>query len=184
MCSEAEIREILEGVPGLKLVFDSANMIVAGEDPVTFYEGLHEYVIHMHIKDIAICDDPTMYRNRGMDGRYYTTAPHDTGMVHFEDLFRSFGKHRYQGILSLEFVPSSLDSAEELREDIHRLYRRFTSLACRYSLGVNEVALLSKLIPEPQETVWAQLVNRGISNVEIVILPEDNPRVHAYEEEV
>ena len=184
MCAEADVRAILEGVPGLKLVYDSANMIVAGENPVAFYEALHEFMIHVHVKDIAVCDDPGKYRDEGKNGIFYASVPHDTGVVDFERLFRSFGGHHYQGPLSLEFVPSDPDSPDVLRADLHRICRRFTALACRYCLGVNEVPLLSKLIPEPPEKVWPQLVRRGIAGVEICILPQDNPRVHAYEEEV
>ncbi|MBQ9031155.1 MAG: sugar phosphate isomerase/epimerase [Parasporobacterium sp.] len=184
MCAEADVRAVLEGVPGLKLVCDTANMIVAGEDPVAFYEALHEYTIHVHVKDLNVCDDPDMYRNEGADGVFYTSVPHDTGLVDFESVFRSFGKHHHQGILSLEFVPTRQGSPEALREDLHRIYRRFTALACRYSLGVNEVPLLSKLIPEPEEQVWPQLIGRGISGVEICILPEETPQLRAYEEEV
>ena len=186
MCTEADIKAFLDAVPGLHLVYDTANMMVAGEDPVSFYEALHDSVIHMHIKDIALCDDPSRYRDEGLNGVFYASAPHGTGMVDFEKLFHSFGKYDYQGILSLEYVPSELGipSGNVLRADLQKIYRKFAALACKYMIGVNEVPLLSKLIPFPEKEVWKEIKRRGIHAVEICILPEMSDRLKAYEEEV
>ena len=182
MCAEADITRILRDVPGLKLVYDSANMIVAGEDPVRYFEAVQESVVHMHIKDIAVCEDPGRYRDRGWNGVYYTSAPHGSGLVDFESLFHSIGTSGYQGVLSLEFVPAREGCVTE--EELCRIFRYFTALTCRNTPGVNEVPLLSKLIPGPEAQVWKEIRERGIAGVEICILPEESDRIRAYEEEV
>ena len=163
ICAQADVRHMLEAVPGLKLVYDSANMIVAGEDPVQYYEGLHEYVIHTHIKDMAVCEDPSAYRNPGSDGRYYANVPHGKGLVDFDALFGSFRKYGYDGVLSLEYVP---DESLSVRDDIERVYKMTASLVCKYNVGINEVGLIPVLQTQPYEDVWRKLKELGTDSVE------------------
>lgn len=182
MCTLKQVTEIIQAVPGLKVVYDTANMIVGGEEPGPFYAAVHDQVIHMHIKDIQVCNDPTKYRDEGLDGTFYASVPHDSGMVNFEELFQLFGQYGYQGPLSLEFVP--IQEGHVTQEELDHIYRRFAALACCYTLGVNEVPLLSKLIPGPEEEVWAEIRKRGITGVEICILPKASDRLQAHEDEV
>ena len=182
MCTAKDVSEILQAVPELKIVYDTANMIVGGERPDAFYEAVHDQVIHMHIKDIQICDDPKKYRDEGLNGVFYASVPHGNGMVDFEELFRLFGKYGYQGPLSLEFIPRQ--EGRVTQEELDEIYRRFAALSSRYTLGVNEVPLLSKLIPGPEEEVWQEIRKRGINGVEICILPEASERLQAHEDEV
>ncbi len=57
-CSVAEVTNILDQVPGLKLTFDYGNMLVAGEDPLKAYEMLKKIHGECPFKRLAV-------RNRG-----------------------------------------------------------------------------------------------------------------------
>lgn len=180
LCSAKDVKEVLESAPGARLVFDTANMIPAGEDPVWYYEQMQEAVVHMHIKDMAVSEDPRAYRNRGTDGTYYVSAPHGTGLVDFGQLFRSFGRSGYQGWLSLEMVPSG---KEDTCQEIRRVYRQFAALSAKCTVGINEVGLIAKLIAEPYAQVWNAVLQRGAESIEICAVADHSERIRAYAEE-
>ncbi|MBQ3579012.1 MAG: sugar phosphate isomerase/epimerase [Firmicutes bacterium] len=49
--SAAGCLELHEALPGLRAVFDPANFVQCGEDPVRAWEALSPYVEYMHVKD-------------------------------------------------------------------------------------------------------------------------------------
>lgn len=93
MCSEVELRYLLEGVPGLKLVYDSGNMCYAGEDPLDYYDHLREYVAHGHAKDVMF-----------QDGAWRETV-HGSGTVNFRELFRHMEQDGFEGVIAVELSP-------------------------------------------------------------------------------
>lgn len=95
MCSEAELRYLLEAVPGLKLVYDSGNMLHAGEDPVEYYDHLAEYTAHAHGKEVG----------RGPDGTLME-CPHGEGMVDFKTLFSHMRENGFEGYIAIELAPN------------------------------------------------------------------------------
>ena len=54
LSSTEECHYILSKVPGLKLVFDTANMIAGGSVPLESYEKLKGYISHVHLKDCLL----------------------------------------------------------------------------------------------------------------------------------
>ena len=177
LCSAKDVKEVLQAAKGARLVYDTANMIPAGEDPLQYYEQMHEYIVHMHIKDMAVCDDPNAFRNRGIDGTYYISAPHGTGLVDFRQLFRAFCEKGYDGWLSLEFVPAgNVDTYEE----ILGIYRRFAALSAKCSVGINEVGLIAKLVAEPYSDVWKNVKQCGVESIEICAVPDHSERIRQY----
>ena len=52
MCDSAEMRALLDGAPGLKLVLDTGNTLARKEDPVAFAERFLGDFVHVHLKDI------------------------------------------------------------------------------------------------------------------------------------
>lgn len=93
MCSEAELRYLLEGAPGLKLVYDSGNMCFAGEEPVAYYDHLAEYTAHGHAKDVVF-----------QNGAWRETI-HGEGSVDFAEIFRHMERDGFQGTIALELAP-------------------------------------------------------------------------------
>ena len=121
--SREEVEAVLDAVPGLYLVYDSANMLPSGDDPVPYYEYFADRTAHVHIKDMAIAETrPEQYANPGLDDRFYLNAPHGTGVVDFDALFDALRRHGYNDTLAIEFVPMP---GMDLREDMKRVYDLF-----------------------------------------------------------
>lgn len=107
MCRQKELEELMTAVPGLKLFYDTGNMIPVDEDPLEFYDALKESVAHVHVKDMEYQDAAA--ENRGdlcIDGRYIDGTRHGKGIVPLPTLLERFRENKYQGLLALEYVPS------------------------------------------------------------------------------
>ncbi len=127
MGTRAELDALLNAVPGLRVVYDSANMLPVGDDPVAYYEYFADKISYIHIKDMQIADThPEGYANPGTDGRFYINAPHKTGVVDFDALFAAIKKSGYNDTLAIEYV--QMDGIS-LEEDFKRVYDLFTPLA-------------------------------------------------------
>lgn len=90
MCSQAELRYLLDAVPGLMLVYDSGNMLHAGEDPVEFYEGLKSRIAHAHLKETG----------RNPDGAL-VDCDYGAGIVDFTALLSRMEKLDIYGAIEL-----------------------------------------------------------------------------------
>ena len=124
--SREEVDAILNAVPGLRLVYDSANMLPSGDEVVPYYEYFADRTAHVHLKDMSVADtQPEQYANPGVDNRFYLNAPHGTGIVDFDALFEALQKHGYNDTLAIEFVPMP---DMDLKDDMKRVYDMF---ACR-----------------------------------------------------
>ena len=118
-----EVEAILNAVPGLRLVYDSANMLPSGDEVIPYYEYFADRTSHIHIKDMSVADTmPEQYSNPGVDKRFYLNAPHGTGVVDFDALFEALKKHGYNDTIAIEFVPMQ---GMDLKEDMKRVYDLF-----------------------------------------------------------
>ena len=125
MMTGSVVDAVLNAVPGLSLVYDSANMLPSGDEPVPYYEYFADRTAHIHVKDMTVSDTKTeMYSSPGLDNRFYTNAPHGTGIVDFDALFEALYKHGYNDTLAIEFVPMP---GKDLKEDMKRVYDMFAS---------------------------------------------------------
>lgn len=119
MVSMAELHALLEAVPGLKMVYDTANMLVAGEDPVEYYKEFAPEVAHMHIKDMRIENTFGNAGNMGqpgIDGRCYINVPHGEGQIDFKSLMEAFRNTAYDGTMALEYMPrAGVDMLEDFK---------------------------------------------------------------------
>ena len=123
--TRTEVEAILNAVPGLRLVYDSANMLPSGDEVVPYYEYFADRTAHIHLKDMAVAEKkPEQYANPGVDNRFYLNAPHGTGIVDFDALFEALRKHGYNDTLAIEFVPMQ---NMNLKEDMKRVYDMFAS---------------------------------------------------------
>lgn len=116
MCSEAELKYLLEAVPGLKLVYDSGNMLHAGEDPVVYYDHLAEYTAHAHGKEVG----------RGPDGTLME-CPHGEGMVDFKTLFSHMRENDFNGYIAIELAPD-FSGGKGIRERVQDAINYLTPL--------------------------------------------------------
>ncbi|MBE6376077.1 MAG: sugar phosphate isomerase/epimerase [Lentisphaeria bacterium] len=73
-----ECLEILHQVPGLKITFDHGNTATA-DDPLAAFAKLREYVVHFHLKDWHIYDEPAPGGDLKRCGKYFADAAIGTG---------------------------------------------------------------------------------------------------------
>ena len=64
-----EVLEILQAAPGLKVTFDEGNTSTAC-DPLKAYALIKDYVVHFHLKDWLIYDEPAEGTFPNRDGRH------------------------------------------------------------------------------------------------------------------
>ncbi len=124
MCSTAEMHALFDAVAGLQMVYDTANMLVNGEEPLVYYEEFAKYVRHVHLKDIIVTEQqPEEHADPGIDGRFYMNAPPGKGVIPFNEIIDALRQHGYDDTLAVEFVPQK---GVPLKEDLQQVYRQFS----------------------------------------------------------
>lgn len=96
-----EIMEVLNAVPGLKVVFDNGNTYSA-DDPVSAFLKLKEWIIHVHLKDNHISNEPD---GRGMlkrNGKYMRPALIGTGNQDLFGFLKLLKENGYNRWITLE----------------------------------------------------------------------------------
>lgn len=103
-----DCRWMLEQVPGLRLVYDTANMLPCGENPLEYYRALSQYVVHTHAKDVALSayQDTGMekYAERVLDGRAMNCCISGQGAVPLRQICDEMEKQGYTGVYALEYA--------------------------------------------------------------------------------
>lgn len=66
-----EMKEVLDAVPELKLTFDVGNMATADMDLVGGYRKVKDSIVHFHLKDWAIFDQPCKFSDYKRTGKHY-----------------------------------------------------------------------------------------------------------------
>lgn len=115
-CRIREVKEVLDAVPGLKLVYDSGNMLLVGEDPVAYYEAFADRTAHIHLKDMRMAGAKEM-ADVAADGSKMTCAPTGTGLVDLAALMGRIREHGYEGYLTVEFT---VDEDNDYRKSLIR----------------------------------------------------------------
>lgn len=103
MCAAADVDALLDSVPGLRLVYDSANMLAMGEDPLRYHDHFADRIGYYHLKDVIITDDPTgdaMY-----NGKYLLAVQTGAGLMDFPAILSRAKANGYSGYLSVEYAP-------------------------------------------------------------------------------
>ncbi len=119
MCSAAELADLLSAAPHLRMVFDTANMVLAGDDPADFFRQFRSKIAHMHIKDIITVTDPNAYGDKGIDGQRYAAAKFGDGLIDLTTLLPLIENSGYDGFGALEFVSSApIPSVDEIRREM------------------------------------------------------------------
>ena len=103
MSASADVRRLLEAVPGLGLVYDSANMLTEGEDPIGYFHAFTDRIAYYHLKDVRITPEGG-FGDRMRDGRYMVTTQHGRGVIDWKALGRMLGLIQYEGYLSVEYA--------------------------------------------------------------------------------
>lgn len=96
-----EFKEFIVDVksPAIGVNFDIGHFFCAGEDPRVAFEELFEWIVHVHLEDIA----PDRVHNHLILGH---------GAIQFTEIFQTMLRLGYQGDVSLELYPY-VDAPEE-----------------------------------------------------------------------
>lgn len=114
-----ELGYVLDRVPGLRVVYDSGNVLLVNEDPVAYYDAFADRTSHVHLKDMKITNSvqgPSV--NKSIDGTMMSGTLHGTGLVDFKTLLSHLRQNRYEGLMTVEYCPTreqSLHNEENLR---------------------------------------------------------------------
>lgn len=124
-----DCRRVLEAVPGLGLVFDTANMLPHGDEPVSAYQALKAHIVHVHLKDVALIGgkEGETYWEKAQDGRGMRCVAWGQGVIPVKALYRQMLEDGYSGLFAIEYThPDRPDSGlEEHRRHLQQFWRAF-----------------------------------------------------------
>ena len=129
--------ELLDAIPGLKLVFDTANPVFnldrdrpgsgAMQDPWAFYLAVRDHIVHIHIKDCVW--------NAAKNDADYTWPGEGDGRV--RDVLADLKSRGYGGWISIEphmavvFHDAETGTSENPEEKARRQYANFVEYGRR-----------------------------------------------------
>lgn len=125
MCAGDDLQRMLEAVPELRVVYDTANVLMVHEDPAQVYERFADVTVHMHLKDMGPTDPNHPYSAMSTRGIPYANCPHGKGEVDFRRFIRTARAHGYHGTMAVEYT---IDPLAPYEQDFSRLYSMFTNL--------------------------------------------------------
>lgn len=97
---------VLEQVPGLGLVFDTANMLPHGDNPLEAYEQLKQYIVHVHLKDVSLKKPGFALWELELDnhGNQMECVLYGNGVIPVRELYERMLKDGYNGKFTLEYA--------------------------------------------------------------------------------
>lgn len=103
----SDCRWILEQVPGLGLVYDTANMLPHGDDPVRYYQELKPYIVHVHAKDVLLTrptwKDKLFHAEQTKDGAVMRCCISGQGVIPLKEILERVKQDGYMGFYALEY---------------------------------------------------------------------------------
>lgn len=115
LCSVEEMLAFLPLLPHTRLVYDSGNMLLAGEDPVEYAQKTSDWIGYVHLKDMRELPMSTRGGDLSRDGRKLTSAKHGTGLVPLDQVIQALKQLHYTGRWVIEL---SMDGSESYPEAI------------------------------------------------------------------
>ena len=102
--TEEQCLSLMKAVPGLKLIFDIGNVLVAGEhtDIMAFYEALRPYIMRVHVKEVIVGDFPG--REKTVDGKQILPVAAGAGVTGLRALLKKMAKDGYNGTFAVEYA--------------------------------------------------------------------------------
>lgn len=103
LCRAEDVKKVLDAIPGLELVYDSANMILVGEDPIEYLHQFAGKIAYVHLKDYRKAPAGSMLLEYAQDGTAMSTAPIGTGIIDLRAIVEELDHIGYSGGMTLEF---------------------------------------------------------------------------------
>lgn len=113
--SIAEVRYLLDAVPGLGLTFDNGNWVVGGDDPVAAVQEFAGRIANTHLKDWE--PDPDQRRIQLPDGSWIRGGLHGQGLLDQRAILGALVAAGYDGTLAFEYE-GPLDHCEATRRGV------------------------------------------------------------------
>ena len=104
--------EVLTNVSGLEYVHDTANMLPAGEQPLTAFETMLPYTSHIHLKDVTLTDtaNPGPFAEVTGDGKQMTRCRWGDGVIPIQRIVQTAKAQGYQGKYAIEYASPELSN--------------------------------------------------------------------------
>ena len=98
--------DLLNAVDGLEFVFDTANMLPHGDDPMEAYTALKGRISHVHLKDVVLEPQAKILKHseHTPDGRLMRCVTWGNGIIPVCQLYRQMLKDGYTGQFAIEYV--------------------------------------------------------------------------------
>lgn len=106
LSSTADCMRILDAVNDLDLVFDTANMLPCGEDPLEAYALLKNRISHVHLKDVVIRYDTDVppYSEHTADGGMMECTVWGDGIIPIKRLYEAMLADGYSALFAIEYA--------------------------------------------------------------------------------
>lgn len=121
LASMQDCEYLLEHVPGLEFVFDTANSRVAGTccNELEIYERLKKYIGRIHLKDVVIGEFAS--GEQCTDGKKIRCVPSGSGVIPIKELLHRMQEDGYEGMLTVEYAaPAEIHGSEHI--EMARVY--------------------------------------------------------------
>lgn len=102
ICRSKDMRSLLDAVPGLSLVYDTANMVFGGDDPIQFLELTRDRVVGVHLKDIGPATDGAVWVDVDLNGRRLSPTKHGAGLLDLPGIITALRVGGYDKFVCLE----------------------------------------------------------------------------------
>lgn len=89
--------------PGLKLTYDTGNMVLGDEDPVVFLRAAADRVVHAHAKDWELLPPDAEDCLIARSGKKYIGTVVGTGVLNYPAIVAALREIGYAGYLSFEY---------------------------------------------------------------------------------
>lgn len=123
LSGNADCQEMLNRVPQLGLVLDTANMLPHGDTTMDAYTLLKERIVYVHLKDVALIQRRSLNstQERTADGRIMECTVWGQGEIPIQHLYETMLNDSYTGRFAIEYVPPKIkkrqraDHVQQLR---------------------------------------------------------------------
>ncbi len=112
-----DCKKLLESVPGLGLVFDTANMIPAGDDPIEFYQEFKQYIHKVHLKDVKYVENSI---DECADGRFIAGCPWGEGIIPVNEIMKLLNSDGFISPATIEYCSNGTKTFDEHSEQLKK----------------------------------------------------------------
>ena len=113
---------MLNQVPGLGLVFDTANMLPHGDKTLESYEALKDRIIYVHLKDVALepMDPEQLTLEHTKDGQHMCGVVWGDGVIPVKEVTARLARDGYTGTYAVEYAHPGIFTMQAHEDQIDK----------------------------------------------------------------